>query len=67
MSRTDDRADTKLPVTGEVGSEGGSYGDPTLQVATHEGDLGKTAEAVEPETVESGASDVRKYPTEAPD
>ena len=69
MSRTDDRADKKLPVTGEVGSEGGSYGDATMQRATHEGDLGKTAEAVEPQgqTVGSGADDVKKYPDEAPE
>ena len=67
MSGTDDRADKKLPVTGEVGSEGGSYGDPTMQVATHEGDLGRTAEAVEPDPVGSDASDVRKYPDEAPE
>jgi hypothetical protein len=33
-NRTDDRADTRLPVTAEVGSEGGSYADPTTQVAT---------------------------------
>ncbi len=32
--RTDDRADKRLPVTAEVGSEGGSYADPTMQVAT---------------------------------
>jgi hypothetical protein len=67
MSGTDDRADKKLPVTGEVGSEGGSYADPTLQVATFEGDLGQEAEAAEPETVESDASDVTKYPTEPPE
>ena len=69
MSQTDDRADKKLPVTGEVGSEGGSYGDPTMQIATHEGDLGKTAEAVEPQgqTVGSDGTDVKKYPNEAPE
>lgn len=33
-TRTDDRADRMLPVTAEVGSEGGSYADPTNQVAT---------------------------------
>jgi hypothetical protein len=33
-NRTDDRADKRLPVTAEVGSEGGSYADPTTQVAT---------------------------------
>ena len=39
MSRTDDRTEPKLPVTAEVGSEGGSYADPTVQRATHEGDI----------------------------
>lgn len=67
MSGTDDRADKKLPVTGEVGSEGGSYADPTYQVATFEEDLGEHAQAVEPGGVQSDASDVKKYPDEAPD
>lgn len=35
--RTDDRRDRTLPVTEEVGSEGGSYADPTSQVATFGG------------------------------
>jgi hypothetical protein len=64
MSGTDDRADKKLPVTGEVGSEGGSYADPTLQIAPFEGDLGREAQAVEPEQIESDANDVTKYPSE---
>lgn len=64
MSGTDDRADKKLPVTGEIGSEGGSYGDPTLQISHFEGDLGRNAEAVEPEKVESGVDDVIKYPND---
>jgi hypothetical protein len=64
MSTTDDRADKKLPVTGEIGSEGGSYGDPTLQVSTFDGDLGRSAEAFEPETVGSDGTDVLKYPSE---
>jgi hypothetical protein len=34
---TDDRASRALPVTAEVGGEGGSYADPTLQVATFRG------------------------------
>jgi hypothetical protein len=36
---TDDRANTVLPVTAEVGGEGGSYADPTIQVATFGGQL----------------------------
>ena len=67
MSRTDDRAEKKLPVTGEVGSEGGSYADATMQISTFEGDLGRSAEASEPEHVESDASDVTKYPGEPPE
>lgn len=66
-SGTDDRADRKLPVTGEVGSEGGSYADPTLQVSSFEGDLGREAEAAEPNTEGSGKADVKKYPSEKPD
>jgi hypothetical protein len=66
MSTTDDRAGKKLPVTGEVGSEGGSFADSTLQVAAFEGDLGRTAGAVEPEGVETGADDVAKLPGEPP-
>ena len=53
-------------MTGEVGSEGGSYADATLQISTFEGDLGRTAEATEPEQVESGANDVTKYPNQPP-
>jgi hypothetical protein len=34
MSQTDDRRSTPLPVTAEVGGEGGSYADPTMQVET---------------------------------
>ena len=70
MGGTDDRADKALPVTGEVGSEGGSYADPTYQVPTFEEDLGNTGEhaaAAEPQGVQSDASDVRKYPDEEPD
>lgn len=37
MSRTDDRRDDPLPVTAEVGGEGGSYADPTMQVSTFAG------------------------------
>ena len=61
---TDDRADKKLPVTGEVGSEGGSFADPTYQVSELEGDLGRTAQATEPEDVASGPDDVLKHPND---
>ncbi len=56
-SKDDDKTDA-LPVTAEVGDEGGSYADPTVQVATREGglpridqspaDVGATAGAVSP-------------------
>jgi hypothetical protein len=39
MSDTPKYRDEKLPVTGEVGGEGGSYADPTFQRATEEGDI----------------------------
>ena len=45
MSRSDDRRENKLPVTGEVGGEGGSYADPTMQVPTFENDLPHTDES----------------------
>jgi len=56
-SKDDDKA-AALPVTAEVGGEGGSYADPTVQVATRQGglprvdqaagDVGATAGAVSP-------------------
>jgi hypothetical protein len=81
MSRTDDRADTKLPVTAEVGGEGGSFADPTLQVETFSGVKGNprvdpktvssatgeaAAVAAEGEQVRSG-NDVVKHATDRPD
>lgn len=60
MSRTDNKLNRKLPVTGEVGSEGGSYADPTYQVAESEGDIGRTAQAVEPATTDAQPVDSRK-------
>jgi hypothetical protein len=42
MNDTRDRRDTSLPVTGEVGGEGGSFADPTVQVASETGDLDRT-------------------------
>jgi len=40
MSDTRDRADQALPVTAEVGGEGGSYADSTLQAETFKGAAG---------------------------
>ena len=56
-----------VPVTGEVGSEGGSYSDATVQNATFNGDVGRTAEASEPGKVTSGKDDVLRYPDEEAD
>lgn len=47
-TQTDDRRDRTLPVTEEVGSEGGSYADPTSQVATFGGHDA-------PRTIDSGS------------
>ncbi|CAN5421174.1 hypothetical protein BH23ACI1_BH23ACI1_08280 [soil metagenome] len=41
MTESDDRRENKLPVTAEVGSEGGSFADPTTQVATFEDDVAR--------------------------
>jgi hypothetical protein len=38
---SDDRRENKLPVTAEVGSEGGSFADSTTQVATFEDDVAR--------------------------
>jgi hypothetical protein len=67
MSKTDDRADKTLPVTGEVGSEGGSYADPTIQVPTFKEDLGRIAENAEPDPAQTDAKDVIRYPNERSD
>jgi hypothetical protein len=76
----DDRANQTLPITGEVASEGGSYADPTMQVATfgREADalrnvdqpVGDThAYALGHESIEGAGSEspnVQRYPTEPP-
>ena len=62
--RKEDDGKEGLPVTGEVGSEGGSYSDATVQVSTFNDDVGKTAEASEPGKVTSGKDDVLRYPDE---
>ena len=70
MSRTDDRANIELPVTAEVGGEGGSFADPTTQVATFHGreprrDL-PMEEGHQPAGAADAASGLRRYPTEPP-
>jgi hypothetical protein len=39
MAETPKYRDEKLPVTAEIGSEGGSYADPTFQEATEHADV----------------------------
>lgn len=76
---TDDRLHPSLPVTAEVGSEGGSYADPTHQVASFENDLPRTpgrggassaaTQAIRSEDVTGGADPnhgMIRYPTEPP-
>ena len=40
MNERDHRADEKLPYTGELGDEGGSYGDASVQAETFKGAAG---------------------------
>jgi hypothetical protein len=42
MKDTDDRTAASLPVTAEVGGEGGSFADPTVQVGSVKGKLDRT-------------------------
>ena len=51
MSDTPKYRDEKLPVTGEVGSEGGSYADPTYQEATEHGDIDSASRPVPPDHI----------------
>jgi hypothetical protein len=81
MSEHDDRREPTLPVTAEVGSEGGSFADPATQVSTFEGDVtrvrgrgGASSTATQgirlAEIRDAGASaaaGIVRYPTEAPD
>jgi hypothetical protein len=75
---TDDRTEGRLPVTAEVGSEGGSYADPTVQVATFDGDVERlrghggagSHAAQEARGMDAPAGDdggMLRYPTESPD
>ena len=50
MKDTDDRRRASLPVTAEVGDEGGSFADPTAQVATFDGELGRCGSEGDGET-----------------
>lgn len=80
---TDDRRSQPLPVTNEIGSEGGSYGDPTMQVNTFQepqkdarepgiGGAGSAAAyAIRRDDIvaseEGRPEGIVRYPTEAPD
>jgi hypothetical protein len=50
MNDTDDRRRASLPVTAEVGDEGGSFADPTAQVAAFEGEPGRCESVARSET-----------------
>jgi hypothetical protein len=52
----DDRKDEKLPVTAEVGGEGGSYADATQQAETLKGAAGNPR--VDPKTVAASEGDL---------
>lgn len=67
MPQTDKSREEDLPVTGEVGSEGGSYADATVQTPTFKEDLGRVAENAEPDKVQSDGTDVIRYPNERAD
>jgi hypothetical protein len=81
MKNHDDPADTKLPVTAELGGEGGSYGDGAIQAETMNGVFGNptidakragpaagqaSAAAVEGEQVLDADEEVR-HATEPPE
>ncbi len=70
MSRTDDRADVRLPVTAEVGSEGGSFADPTMQIATFHDNEPRHDRAMDEGRQPAGGTDAEagmlRYPTEPP-
>jgi hypothetical protein len=51
MTDTPKYRDEKLPVTAEVGSEGGSYADPTFQEATERGDIDSASQPVAPDHI----------------
>jgi hypothetical protein len=75
----DDNRNDALPVTSEVGSEGGSFADPTAQVATSEGDIrrhsgrgGASSSATQAtragdiQPTAPAADGIVRYPTEPP-
>ncbi len=81
MNDKDHRAEDKLPVTAEVGDEGGSYSDATMQAETFKGARGnrrvdpkQAAAAVGPAGVIASqgeqmreTDDIVKHATDRPD
>lgn len=79
MSDKDNAAQPKLPITAELGDEGGSYGDATVQAETFSGASGNPR--VDPKRVARGGAqavasqgeqlrespDAVKHATEPPD
>jgi hypothetical protein len=55
MAAQDDRIDKTLPVTAEVGGEGGSYADATVQADTFKG--GKGTGRIDPKAVHGADAD----------
>lgn len=74
MADKDDGRDDKLPVTAELGDEGGSYGDATVQAETFKGEAGNprvdpkrvaaTGQEAGSMTAERAPSDLRKHADE---
>lgn len=68
---SDDSTEGRLPVTSEVGSEGGSYADPTVQVATFRGDVprvqGHDGAGSHAATHAADDGAMLRYPTESPE
>ena len=63
MPKDSDRAQPKLPVTAEVGGEGGSYADATAQVDTFKGGAGN--ERVDPKRVGAVGGQAEEMPAPA--
>ena len=58
MSSTRKFRDEKLPVTAEVGGEGGSYADPTYQEAAHDGVRGGGLDRVDQRDQQDAAGQI---------
>jgi hypothetical protein len=79
MSENKDHLETRLPITAELGDEGGSFGDATLQAETFSGSAGnpridptrvtpgEEAPTPVPERERAREMDTVKHATEPPD